>query len=49
MIRLENINKKYGEQIVLDNFSLNVSGGERVALIGTSGRGKTSLNFILAV
>ena len=48
MIRLENINKKYGEQIVLDNFSLNVSGGERVALIGTSGRGKTTLLRIIS-
>ena len=48
MIRLENINKKYGEQIVLDNFSLNVSGGERVALIGASGRGKTTLLRIIS-
>lgn len=48
MIKLENITKKYGEQIVLDNFSLNVSGGERIALIGASGRGKTTLLRIIS-
>ena len=48
MIRLENITKKYGEQIVFDNFSLNASSGERIALIGASGRGKTTLLRIMA-
>ena len=48
MIKLENITKKYGEQIVLDNFSLNVSDGERIALIGASGRGKTTLLRIIS-
>ena len=48
MIKLENITKKYGEQIVLDNFSLNVSSGERIALIGASGRGKTTLLRIIS-
>ena len=48
MIKLENITKKHGEQIVLDNFSLNVSDGERIALIGASGRGKTTLLRIIS-
>ena len=48
MIKLENITKKYGDQIVLDNFSLNVSSGERIALIGASGRGKTTLLRIIS-
>ena len=43
MIRLQNVTKKYGEQTVLENFSLTINGGERIALIGASGRGKTTL------
>ena len=48
MIKLENIAKKYGEQTVLENISLTVSGGEQIALIGASGRGKTTLLRIIA-
>ena len=48
MIRLQNITKKYGEQTVLENFSLTINGGERIALIGASGRGKTTLLRIIS-
>ena len=48
MIRLQNITKKYGEQTVLENFSLTVGSGERIALIGASGRGKTTLLRIIS-
>lgn len=43
MIRLENVSKAFGRQRVLEDFSLSVARGERVALMGRSGGGKTTL------
>ena len=43
MIRLENITLSYGGQTVLQDCTLRVQAGERVALMGPSGCGKTSL------
>ena len=48
MIRLQNTTKKYGEQTVLENFSLTVNGGERIAIVGASGRGKSTLLRIIS-
>lgn len=42
-IRLEHINKSFGEDPVLDDFSLSVSGGEFLTVIGRSGCGKTTM------
>ena len=51
MIRLENINKIYqGKDIetqALCNINLNIDCGEYIAIVGTSGSGKTSLLNIL--
>lgn len=43
-LRFENITVRYGEQSkpALDNFSLNIRSGEKVALVGRSGSGKTT-------
>ncbi len=50
MIKLENIEKSYGDLKVLDGISLSIEDGEVVALIGPSGTGKTtllrSINFL---
>ncbi len=43
MLRLENVNKSYGSLKVVDEFSLNVAGGEVLGVIGPNGAGKTSL------
>lgn len=43
MIRLENITLSYGGQTVLQDCTLRVQAGARVALMGPSGCGKTSL------
>lgn len=48
MIQIENITKRYGEVLALDNISMEVSEGERFGLIGPDGAGKTTLIRILA-
>ncbi len=50
MIKLENVSKSYGKQQVLSGFSLDIKKGERVAIMGRSGAGKTTLiNLILGL
>lgn len=43
VIEYKDIRKKYGEQAVVDNFSLAISKGEFVTIIGSSGSGKTTI------
>jgi osmoprotectant transport system ATP-binding protein len=42
MIRLESVTKRYGEQVAVDNLSLDVGEGEVCVLVGPSGCGKTT-------
>lgn len=42
-IRLEHVTKSFGENIVLDDFSLSVRQGEFLTVIGRSGCGKTTM------
>ena len=48
MIRLEHLMKRYGDRNILDDFSLSIADGEKLALMGESGRGKTTLLRIIA-
>lgn len=43
MIRIENLNKYFGEKHVLKNINMEIKKGEVVALIGPSGSGKSTL------
>lgn len=47
MIRLENINFKYDEEIILKDINLKVNKGECLFLMGENGSGKTTLLKIL--
>lgn len=46
-IRFENISFSYGEKLVLRNINLTVKSGQLVALVGSTGSGKTTLANLL--
>jgi lipoprotein-releasing system ATP-binding protein len=44
LLKLEKISKSYAkDRVILDQLSLEISAGERVAIVGPSGSGKTTL------
>lgn len=46
-MELCNVCKSYGEKVVLSNFSLSIADGDTVMISGASGRGKTTLIYLL--
>ena len=46
--KLANIDKAYGEKILFQDLSLTIENGDRIALIGDNGCGKTTLLDIIA-
>ncbi len=47
MIRIQNLSKKFGKSRVLDGLNLEISRGDRIALVGQNGAGKTTLIRII--
>ena len=47
-LKLQNINVCYGQKMAIENVSLNVSGLQKVGIIGLSGSGKSTLIDILS-
>ena len=43
MISIQNVKKRYGKQILFDDLTISFVSGQRIALIGANGTGKTSL------
>jgi branched-chain amino acid transport system ATP-binding protein len=43
LLRLENITKRFGGLVAVDNISLEVRQGELIAIVGPNGAGKTTL------
>lgn len=48
MIELKNVSKAYKNEQVLDNFNLTVESTDFIAIMGKSGKGKTTILNILA-
>jgi ATP-binding cassette subfamily F protein 3 len=48
LLSVENISKRFKDQTLLDGVSFTVQSGERIALVGKNGIGKTTLLEILA-
>src|SRR6266481_8606497 len=48
LLSCSGVRKAFGTRVLLDDFSLSISEGERTGLIGPNGSGKTSLLEILA-
>lgn len=47
-MELKNITKKFGEKVIFENFNLNIEESKILAIMGKSGRGKTTLLNIIA-
>jgi phospholipid/cholesterol/gamma-HCH transport system ATP-binding protein len=43
LIKIENLSKRFGEKVILDNISLSVMQGENLVVFGRSGTGKSVL------
>lgn len=48
IITLNNLSKSYGDLLILRNTSVTIQRGDKIALIGANGRGKSTLLRILA-
>lgn len=48
MVAFENVTLRYGERVILENFSLRVKKGERLVIFGPSGSGKTTILRMVA-
>jgi ATP-binding cassette subfamily F protein 3 len=48
LVALKHINKKFGENVILENATAEIDRGDKIALIGANGKGKSTLLRIVA-
>ena len=46
-LSLENVSKSYGEKVLFDNITLQISQGQKVALVAKNGSGKSTLMRVI--
>lgn len=49
ILNLKNIEKSFGNKVILDQFNLEIKKGESIAIIGNSGSGKSTLLNIISL
>ncbi|ARR01085.1 MULTISPECIES: ATP-binding cassette domain-containing protein [Campylobacter] len=47
MIKIENITKKFGSQIILNNINLNIQDSQKLLIMGQNGAGKSTLMKVI--
>lgn len=48
LVELRNLGKKFGDQVILENAGAEIERGDKIALIGANGKGKSTLLRIIA-
>ena len=48
LVSLKHINKRFGDNVILENASAEIDRGDKIALIGANGKGKSTLLRIVA-
>ena len=46
-LRVENVTKKYGEKTIFSNVDFSIERGEKIALVGKNGEGKSTMSRII--
>ncbi|MCZ6690979.1 MAG: ABC transporter ATP-binding protein [Planctomycetota bacterium] len=48
MIRIQNLTKRFGDRVAVDNLDLEIESGETLGVVGPNGAGKTTIFKVLA-
>ncbi|GEO06925.1 glycosyl transferase family 2 [Adhaeribacter aerolatus] len=48
ILRLEHVSKRYGDKLIFRDTNVNIERGDKIALIGANGKGKSTLMRIIA-
>src|SRR5579871_100493 len=48
LVELKNVSKAFGENVIIKNSSVEIDSGDKIALIGANGKGKSTLLRIIA-
>jgi ATP-binding cassette subfamily F protein 3 len=48
LVELHNVSKAFGENVIIENSSIEIDRGDKIALIGANGKGKSTLLRIIA-